>query len=333
MEMSLKLCPKARMRIMTFAFIELVIILGASQVSMAQTVTTKNPEIRFYNIDIRINDQGRSYVSQTMTFMNPETVFSFKILGRVENFKATSNAGPVDCSVSVSGISDVSCQMNLTETQKELKITFETTDFVKSLDNKMLFSGDLSTKTKIDDISVTLRLPPGVLLVGEEVSSSILSYTNNASAHIGGDSIIVIWKLVGFSPDNPLKLEVLYEKVNSLSFSSLIPYILLGGVFAVVLGFIIIRHLKKTDEVVLSVLDEYERKIVDIISKGGEIKQKKIVELTDLSKAKVSRVIKSLAERGIIEVEHSGRTNRVKLSKKPFQPKKIEPVEEKSPDN
>jgi uncharacterized membrane protein len=316
-------------RLLSVTVFLLLVCVAMAQPVLAQTAPDK-PGIRFYNIDVRLDGQGRSFVSLIMTFKNPEPSFSFKILGRVENFNASSNAGPVDCQVSVSGVSDVSCRMNLTDTQKELKVAFETMDFVKPLDKKLFFSGGMSTKADIDDVSMTLRLPQGFLLVGEDVSSSILSYTTNASAHIVGDSIIVIWKLVGISAEDSLKMEVLYEQVNPLSFTGLIPYILLGGVFAVVLGFIIIRHLKRSDELVLSVLDEYERKIIDIISKGGEVKQKKIVELTDLSKAKVSRVIKSLADRGLVEVEHTGRTNRVKLSKKPYESKNTESENSKS---
>ena len=46
--------------------------------------------------------------------------------------------------------------------------------------------------------------------------------------------------------------------------------------------------------------------------------QRKIVQETNLSKAKVSRVVKSLVERGVIEVERIGRTNKLKILKKKF---------------
>jgi uncharacterized membrane protein len=49
---------------------------------------------------------------------------------------------------------------------------------------------------------------------------------------------------------------------------------------------------------------------------GGEINQRKVVQETNLSKAKVSRVVKTLAERGLIEIKRSGRTNKLKMVKK-----------------
>jgi uncharacterized membrane protein len=86
-----------------------------------------------------------------------------------------------------------------------------------------------------------------------------------------------------------------------------------------VLGFIYIRHFRKPQKFILSVLDDYERKIMDlIIASEGVTDQKKIVKDTNLSKAKVSRVVKSLVERGLIEVERIGRRNKLKLIKKKF---------------
>ena len=41
--------------------------------------------------------------------------------------------------------------------------------------------------------------------------------------------------------------------------------------------------------------------------------QKVLVRETDFSKAKVSRLVKSLSERGVLEVEPMGRTNKIKL--------------------
>jgi len=303
-----------------FSLTSLVFSIFSIIAAQAQVQPT-DTEIQFYRIDITLNEQGRSFVQLVTTFKKPEKQASFKILGRVENFIASSNAGPVNCNLDVSGITDIKCDMNLTEAQKELNMTFETNDFVKTLDNKLYFSGDLTPHMPVADISTTLKLPQGFLLVGEDISSSVLSYSKNASAHIVGDTIIIIWKLSSISATDSLKFEVLYEQVKAPPWFELRMryFILMGAVFAVVLGFIVVRYLRKSEKLVLSVLDEYERKAMDIITNEGEVKQKKIVEMTNLSKAKVSRVIKSLAGRGLIEVERSGRTNRIRLSKKKLE--------------
>ena len=48
--------------------------------------------------------------------------------------------------------------------------------------------------------------------------------------------------------------------------------------------------------------------------KNKTIDQREIVKTTDFSKAKVSRVLRSLESRGIVEVTPKGRTKKVKLS-------------------
>ena len=289
--------------------------------SLAEAAQTRNPDIKFYKIDVRLDEESRSFVQLVMTFRQPDTRFAFKVLGRVENFNASSNAGPVECQVAVSGTSDIECAMNLTDMQKELKLSFETIDFVKPLDNKFYFSADLTPHASVDSTVASLRLPPNSLLVGEDISSSVLSYPDKASAHIAGGIILINWDFSSLAASDALKLEVLYERVATPPWFQLRLryFVLAGAAFAVVLGFIIVRHFRKSDKLVLSVLDEYERKIVDIVSAEGEVKQKKIVELTNMSKAKVSRVIKSLVNRGVVDVERSGRTNRVRMSKKKLE--------------
>jgi hypothetical protein len=69
----------------------------------------------------------------------------------------------------------------------------------------------------------------------------------------------------------------------------------------------------KNIEILNSILDNDEKKVLDKISKTGELKQKEISEMFD--KIKAHRVIKKLHEKGILEIEKMGKTNRIKLNK------------------
>lgn len=289
--------------------------------ALFSATVSANPDIEFYKIDISVDESGSSHVQLFINFEKPEDIFSMDIIGRIEGFEADTNAGPADCSVSTSGTSKISCNLNLTETRKELRINFTTADFVKSLDDKSYFSAALGPKTSVNHVSATIRLPQNTLLTGEDISSSIISYTQNASAHIVGDSILIIWNLNDISSD-AIKFDVLYERVEPPVWFQfrMSHFILLGGSFAAVIGVIIVLYLRRSKNVVLSVLDEYERKVMDVISKEGEVKQKQVVNMTNLSKAKVSRVVKSLADRGLVEAERRGRTNILRNVKKKLNP-------------
>jgi uncharacterized membrane protein len=118
-----------------------------------------------------------------------------------------------------------------------------------------------------------------------------------------------------------MKFQILYETiVIPPLFDFRIRYALLaGGAIGLISTFVYLRYFRKPEKVILSVLDEYERRIFDlIVAAGGTVNQRKIVQETNLSKAKVSRVVKSLVERGVIEVERIGRTNKLKVLKKKF---------------
>ena len=278
-------------------------------------------QIQYYGIDAVLNDNGRSSAKLTITFENPETSFGFNILGRIEKFNATSIAGPINCNVTISGISSVNCNLALTKERRTVDIIFETTDFVKNLDDKFYFDVDLSLIKDIDQTAITVRLPEGMAIVNENVAGR-LSYPENATIMSDGRHIIVFWKLSGLKYYQPIRIQVLYEQVQMpLPFEIRLRYIAIFGVaVAGVLLFTYMRYFRKSEKLVLSVLDEFERRVVDvIIAAGGSVNQKRVVQETNLSKAKVSRVIKSLMGRGVMEVERLGRTNKLKLIKKKFK--------------
>ena len=79
--------------------------------------------------------------------------------------------------------------------------------------------------------------------------------------------------------------------------------------------FFYFRFYKKqslTPNIVLPVLKQDEKKVVEgLVRHGSGVNQKLIVSESGYSKAKVSKVIKSLAERGIVRFERQGRSNRI----------------------
>jgi len=272
--------------------------------------TTVLAQLQYYGIDLRLDEKGKSLVKLTFTFAQPEKAFNFTILGRADDLRASSIAGLVNCSVVVYGVSYVNCDLPLTQEKRTVEMAFETEDFTKQLGKKFLFSADFSLNQKIDQFYFSLTLPEGMALSDEQR----LSFSENATKVSDGRHIIVIWKLNNIN-DQPLVFQVLYEPV--LKPSSLVWYFI-GGILVIsAAAFFIIKKIRKPQEVILSVLDDYERNVIKTIAQaGGEINQRKVVQQTNLSKAKVSRVVKSLEERGLIEVERLGRTNKLKLVKK-----------------
>ncbi|XRO74820.1 DUF7343 domain-containing protein [Methanocaldococcus sp. 28A] len=80
------------------------------------------------------------------------------------------------------------------------------------------------------------------------------------------------------------------------------------------LGEIAKKYMEEKRGVLWSFLTEEEKIIIDLIKKNGHITQKEIVEITGMSKPKVSRIISELEDRKIIRKEKIGRINKLTLT-------------------
>ena len=288
--------------------------------TIVSLTSTAFAQVAYYGIDVILAEDGTSEVKLTITFRESVKIFNTTVIGRVSNFTATSNAGPVYCDVNVKGATDIGCSLGLTKDQRTVIFSFKTPDFVKQLDDKFFFSNDFSIDGNSDRVFASIRLPAGMAIVPDIK----LPFSDNVDILSEGN--IIVWSLSNFEDGREINLEALYERLPIPFFAQLgqlgirnvvIIAIFIGGVLA----FLFIRYVRQSEKLVLSVLDEFERKVVDIIAANqGEVNQRKVVQETNLSKAKVSRVVKSLAERGLIEVQRLGRTNKLRLVKKKLAP-------------
>lgn len=279
-------------------------------------------QVQYYGVDTTVNDNGQVIVNMTITFLKPEPTFNFTFIGKIENLRYSSLGNSINCSVESVGVSTISCNLDLTEQKRTIELSFETPDIVKPLDSRFFYSSDFSINRKISQVYVSIKLPEGMGLVNDSSSVTKLSFPANATILSDGRRIIVIWNLQNLESETQLRFQLLYERITEV-----LPTLIRFRYIAVIvaagaagLGFMWLRYFREPQKLVLSVLDQYERKVMDIIvAEGGTADQRKIVQDTNLSKAKVSRVIKSLAERGLIEVERHGRSNKIKMVKKKFK--------------
>jgi len=277
-------------------------------------------QVQFYGTDIDIDENQLASVEMTITFNQPVKTFNFSVEGSVEKLTVNSTAGPQTCSVTYSGVSLILCNLNLTQSKRTIVISFDTPDYVTDLKGSYLLNSDLSLNLNIDTAEISARLPEGKAIVGENVPNRI-SYPDSANILSDGRRIIVDWRFTNVTATQQLTFQIIYENiVLQPLFDVRIRYALIAGaVVGLATMFVYIRYFRKPEKVILSVLDEYERKVFDmIVAAGGAINQRKVVQETNLSKAKVSRVVKSLVNRGVIEVERMGRTNKLKVLKKKF---------------
>jgi len=278
-------------------------------------------QVQYYGIDATVNDNGRTFVKLTITFANPEKKLNFNIIGKVENFSASSIAGPVNCNLQSDSISFINCNLSLTRDKRTVETSFETNDFVKKLGDKFYFDADLSLNKPIDQVYASVKLSEIFRLADQDLAEKISFPQNVTTISELGRRIMIVWNLKNIE-SQPLRFQFFYEELQPAPiFTIRLRYFLAFGVLAAsVIAYLIFRFKTKPEKLILSVLDDFERKVVDVIvASGGIVNQKKVVQETNLSKAKVSRVVKSLVDRGIVEIERLGRTNKLKLIKKKFE--------------
>lgn len=285
-------------------------------------VAGTSANISYYGASTFLEPSGQSSTELVITFERPVNNFTFDVVGRINDLSASSMAGPVECVADVRGVSRVFCSMSLTEERKTIQVNFKSEDLVKNLGNRFLFSSDYTLNQNIRLMVVSVKLPEGMALVDDGGGNpGRLTFQQNTTKTSDGRKIAVNWELRDIPAGTPLRFEIFYESLVDPFWKQLrIRYFFAFGVaVAVVLALLIMRRAKKSEELIVSVLDEYERKVMDTIhTAGGIINQRKVVQDLNLSKAKVSRIVKSLAERGVIEVEKRGRTNILKEVKKKF---------------
>ena len=182
------------------------------------------------------------------------------------------------------------------------------------------FSFDIPILWDTDRIYVTVKLPDGMFLTDKVL---LPISPSGAEKKIEGKNIITSWSFSNKNPGDVIPIRIYYESLFPQPLIERFDYRwLIVSVFILIVGLVIIyKKMPKKTELVLSVLNEAERMIVDIIRKEGKerVDQRKIVSSSGFSKAKVSRIIQGLQARGVIDVERTGRKNRVSLKKTMFK--------------
>lgn len=137
-----------------------------------------------------------------------------------------------------------------------------------------------------------------------------------------GRRISIEWNDREVSLGDTLRFEVNYQELQV--FGDVFPsrIALLVAVVLVVVAVLVTMYMRRrmgekdTIAAILPILKEDEQEVLRfIIDQEGECEQKAVVENLDYSKAKISRLVKDLSERNLVEKVKEGRKNRLVLKK------------------
>jgi len=199
----------------------------------------------------------------------------------------------------------------------KIMVKFKWNELVEKRGNISFFSMDIPILWNTEKVSVIIKLPDRTLL-----AEKALLPVSPSGYHVGSDGrkILVSWSFKDKRSGDLIPIRLYYEPLSPEFISEDLVYILIFILILIVIvgTSFIFRKVSKKSELVLSVLNENERLVVDIIQKEKkkQVDQRRIVNSSGFSKAKVSRIIRNLEERGVVESQRIGRRNKITLKKK-----------------
>jgi len=263
------------------------------------------------NIEAEVFESGTVNYTMDMLFVN----FS----GQIYTF--TLQDSPYDIEIdseAVCTINDITFEKQITcdfsSVMKDgisITVNYKSDDTVDNKKNYFLFSKAFKVPIDVKTLSVLVKIPEGTAL--REPTEE--SYSPD-EALVGSDGRrpIIAWERSNFKAGKTFDTTIAYEMINeNIDYRNYIVVFVFGIiVIAIIFAVYKLRVKKETIKSLMPVLKEDEKKVMDALLKHGSgVNQKLIVKDSNYSKAKVSKVLKSLAERGLIKLERIGRKNRV----------------------
>lgn len=267
--------------------------------------------VEYIGIVVKINKDLSSNVNVTITPQEPLKQFQWTLFYRIHDLEYSASF-PIQCKAKVTDISSITCDLQQNESLRSFTLSFKTESFVKRVNTTFYsYFSDFIFPFKVDNLVTMVKLP-------ESYSFSDTNKIIPKPQKIGSDGkrIFAYWNYGNLDKNSALRISFFFVAPEV---KKGVPYLLILLVFILVfvvfaLVFYLFYYRKRQFRLALSVIDKDEKKVLEILDNFEKpVNQKKIVELTGFSKAKVSRIINSLHERRIVDVERRGRINLVKL--------------------
>ncbi len=279
------------------------------------SVPCLSQEMYQYWVTAEIFENNSVNYKLTLIFVEHQT-HNFTIsLGSPDNVKVNSVA---DCRIQTEMLeTDVVCIMEASN-RTVVIISYDSEQKVSKRDSYFLFTDSFKMIDDVVNIPILLKLPEGTGL-REPVENSY----SPQDALIGSDGrrTIINWQLNDLKKEERVDVSVAFEKIgggniiiSEFPFQFFIVIIII--VFVGILFFYNFYWKQKTVKIILPVLKKDEKIIYNTIIKHGDgVNQKIIVKDSGYSKAKVSKVLNSLKERGLVRLERIGRKNKVYIER------------------
>jgi len=283
----------------------LTFLLLIPQISLAQ-------QLNYLGIENQIiSSIVMTHITLTFNYATDLVSFTLPIFSPVLDFQFNSTFDTTCTLDSKTYGNDILCDISkITPEKRSIEIFFNTSGLVETNQSQFIFKNDVFIPTDIDSLFYQVILPEGNLLVKDSPFTP-----NDALTTTDGRRIFVFWNEKNVTKGETFSPRIRFEP--SIIGSNTATY--LGVGFLIVLffiGLVLWRRKSTIMQIVLPILKDDEKLIYEAVLKHGSgVNQKVIVHESNYSKAKVSKVLKNLQERGILRLERLGRSNKVHIVK------------------
>ncbi len=247
--------------------------------------------------------ERRSSIIYNITFYENQSTMSIVTYYKVYDVKAFSGGRQLNCEHSDNAVgSSIICKdVNV----RSATIMFYSNELIVPRNGIYLLKFGMPVTDLINVTRVKVELPRGYV-ISSRVNDSY--YPEDGQIGSSGRTIYVSWSVQRPKIGEYMRFYVYYEPASKTNFIYAIV-----AVFLLVVLFIPIYVSRSKSKMILTALSSDEKCIMEIILKNKNIYQRDIVRETGFSKAKVSRILKTFEERGLIKRERKGRKSKIKL--------------------
>lgn len=291
------------MRIARFA---IIIILLSIIIAPVHSSSLKN-----WDIEVSLDEMVSNF-KVVLEYNDTVTKSDYFINAKISNVHVMADEKKIDCQVSAQELGTSIVCNNISA--RVITYEFSAYELISISSKLNIFRYRFPILEPTERFSVTVKLPVGAVLVEQSrlEGTGLQRYEPSwGISSSDGRRIFVSWPISNPKLGDALNVGVIYEQPININL------ILIGAIIIIILLIIFsIAFFLKRDRIhaVLPVLTPSERKVMEILLREkGEVDQRKIVNETDFSKSKVSRIVQSLEDRGLVIRYKKGRANKIKI--------------------
>jgi hypothetical protein len=297
-----------------------LLMLTGALVSLSMLSGGAQAGLRYFGVEDSIMPDMSVHHQVKLEFDVPVDGFEYSLDSPIKNLTTKNNFGSSECTAEPSGTGSViSCIFDGMKPDKSfVTMDFESDGKVMRTGQNYMYGSEYEVPMPVSSLFNLVRLPENGIFASQVVNESYSP--SDGRVITDGRNIMVYWERQNVTARQSVQVSVSYnlpsseEPFYNFTIGAMV-FILLATLFGVAV-FFRRTHADGDGEAMRSVLNSNEKAVIDVLVKhGGNAVQKALVRETDFSKAKVSRLVRSLQDRGLIRVEPvSGRENRVMLT-------------------